>query len=83
MESPTTHPASHGEPSEQDIRDYAFHLYQQSRCEPGRDLDNWLEATACLRADIPAHHSGTRLHQYVNGSGAVSLLAVEASILSS
>jgi Protein of unknown function (DUF2934) len=38
------------EPSEDDIRDYACHLYEQSGCIPGRDLDNWLEARECLRA---------------------------------
>lgn len=32
------------------IRDYAFHLYEQSGRVPGRDLDNWLEASACLHA---------------------------------
>ena len=39
-------------PSEQEISDYAFHLYQQSHCEPGYDLDNWRDATACLKARI-------------------------------
>ena len=54
------------EPKEEDIREYAFHLYEQSRCEPGHDVDNWLEATACLKANIPAHRSGTRLHRHIN-----------------
>jgi hypothetical protein len=55
--------------SDEDIRDYAYHLYQQSGCVPGHDLDNWLEATACLKANIPASRSRTRLHRHVNGPG--------------
>lgn len=51
-------------PSEADIRAYAYHLYQQSGYVPGRDLGNWLEATACLRANIPSHRSGLRLHDH-------------------
>jgi hypothetical protein len=72
-------------PSEDDIRDYAFHLYQQSNCIPGQDLDNWLEATACLKANIPSHRSGTRLHQHVNGleSGELRAISTEASALAS
>jgi len=49
------------------IRDYAYHLYEQNSCAPGHDLDNWLEATACLNANIPTNRSGTRLHWHVNG----------------
>jgi len=51
---------------EEDIRDYADHLYQQANCVPGHDLDNGREATAGLKANIPAHRSGVRLHQHVN-----------------
>lgn len=40
------------EPDEELIRDYARHLYEQSGRIPGRDLDNWFEAKACL--EIPA-----------------------------
>ena len=29
-------------------------------------MDNWLEATACLKANIPTHRSGSRLHWHVN-----------------
>jgi hypothetical protein len=57
------------DPSEDAVRDYAYHLYQQSSCAPGHDVDNWLEATACLKANIPAHFSHSRLHQHVKGSG--------------
>ena len=50
--------------SEDDIRDYAYHLYVQSGCIPGRDLDHWLEAKACLDACIPKAQSHTRLHHH-------------------
>jgi hypothetical protein len=73
------------EPSDRDIRDYAYHLYQQSNYVPGHDLDNWLEATECLKANIPSNRSGIRLHEYVNGheSGEFPLLSMEARILAS
>ncbi len=54
------------EPGEDAVRDYAFHLYQESGCASGHDVDNWLEATACLKAHIPAHSSHSRLHRHVN-----------------
>jgi hypothetical protein len=53
----------------EDIRDYAFHLYEQSGCVEGRELENWLEAEACLRARIPRHHTANRLHTYMLGMG--------------
>lgn len=56
MKKTSARPAVVPQPSEQEISDYAFHLYQQSNCEPGRDLDNWQEATAALKANIPRSH---------------------------
>ena len=50
--------------NEDDIRDYAHHLYLQSGYIPDRDLDNWLEAKACLGACIPQSESHTRLHRH-------------------
>lgn len=41
------------EPSNQEISDYAFHLYQQGKCEQGHDVEHWHEATVCLKANIP------------------------------
>lgn len=38
-------------PSEDEIREYAHHLYIKSGWLPGRDLDNWLEAEAYLIAE--------------------------------
>ena len=55
-------------PSENEIREYAFHLYELSNRAPDRDLDNWYEATACLKAHIPTHQSGRRLHRHRNGT---------------
>ena len=37
------------EPTDDAVRDYAYHLYEQSGSTPGRDLENWLEATDCLK----------------------------------
>ncbi len=34
------------------VSDYAYHLYEQSGRTPGRALDNWLEAEACIRANL-------------------------------
>lgn len=51
MKPPSTRPAA-PEPTEEDVRAYAFHLYQQSGCAHGRDLENWLEAKAALQATV-------------------------------
>src|SRR4051812_8666352 len=45
-----------------EIRDYAYHLYVQNGCLPGHDLEDWLEARACIEANIPKAHSRARLH---------------------
>ena len=66
MKKRSNRPAARRKPSEGDIREYAFHLYQQSGCVAGHELENWFEATACLKADIPSHRSGARLHHYMN-----------------
>ena len=57
------------EPGEDAVREYAYHLYQQGSGAPGHDVDDWLEATACLKAHIPSHSSHSRLHLHVNGPG--------------
>ena len=76
MKNNPTLPAGLAEPTDDAIRDYAFHLYQQGGGVPGHDLDDWLEATACLKAHIPAHRSGQRLHRHVNGPDAAELHVV-------
>ena len=55
------------EPDEELVRDYARHLYEQSGRIPVRDLDNWLEAEACLEACIPRHRSPMRLPRHLTG----------------
>ena len=52
------------EPSEDAIREYANHLYVQRGSVDGYDCDDWLEAEACLRANIPMDASRTRLHAH-------------------
>jgi hypothetical protein len=54
--------------SEDDIRGYAEHLYEQSGRIPGHDLDNWLEAKACLEANVPRHASHRRLHHHISAA---------------
>ena len=49
-------------PNDEDVRDYACHVYEQSRCVAGHDFANWLEAIAGFKANIPAHRSHNRLH---------------------
>lgn len=63
---PKTNAAPPLPPSEDDIRDYAYHLYEQSGRVPGHDLEHWLEAKACLEANIPKHRARTRLHHHRN-----------------
>jgi hypothetical protein len=57
---------SSARPTEDEIRDYAYHLYVQDGCVPGRDLDHWLEAESCLRANIPKEHTRLRLHRHIH-----------------
>ena len=48
---------THPKPSEDDIRDYAYHLYERSNFETGHDLDHWFEASAFLSANgAPQRH---------------------------
>ena len=57
-------------PTNDDIRLYAYHLYCQGGRIPDRELDNWLEAEACLRSTIPRSRSHPRLHHHLKGSEA-------------
>jgi hypothetical protein len=65
MKNNILHSPSLDHPSEKEIRDYAYHLYEQSNRIPGRDLENWMEAKACLVAHIPACASHIRLQQFI------------------
>jgi hypothetical protein len=66
-------------PTEDEIRDYAFHLYQQSGCVPGHDEENWFEAKACLEANIPKHHARGRLHRHRHPEAERGVIARESS----
>ena len=66
------------EPTEGDVRDYAYHLYLQSGCTPGRDLENWLEAKACLRACIPKSKANARLHHHTAKGARTADLTLES-----
>ena len=59
--SPQQQTATAPQPSEGEIRDYANHLYTQRGSVNGHDGDDWLEAEACLRANIPKESSRTRM----------------------
>ena len=52
------------QPSEAEIRDYANHLFVQRGSVHGHDSDDWLEAEACLCANIPKESSRTRMHHH-------------------
>ena len=51
-------------PTQEEIRDYANHLYVQRGSVNGHDRDDWLEAEACLAANIPKESSRTRMHRH-------------------
>ena len=52
------------QPSEDEIRDYANHLYVQRGSLNGHDCDDWLEAKAYLSANISMESSRTRMHHH-------------------
>ena len=52
------------QPSQEEIRDYANHLYVERGSMNGHDNEDWLEAQACLLAGIPKECSRTRMHQH-------------------
>ena len=45
---------------EDDISAYAAHLYEQSGRIPNHDIENWLEAQACLAAHLERRRRGAR-----------------------
>jgi hypothetical protein len=49
--------------SEDDIFDYAFHLYVQNEHRNDQRMDNWLEARDCLKACPPASTTHIRLYR--------------------
>ena len=71
--SSATRPAS----SEAEIRDYANHLFVQRGSVHGHDYDDWLEAEACLNANIPKESSRTRMHHHTQITERVGLPLVK------
>ena len=64
MKSKKSEPVPVPAPTEDEIRDYAQHLYEQSGRQPGHDEENWFEAKACLEANIPKQDTRRRLHRH-------------------
>ena len=64
-------------PSDDEIRDYANHLYVQRGSVTGHDCDDWLEAEACLAANIPKESSRTRMHHHTQITERAALPLVE------
>jgi DUF2934 family protein len=62
MNNAFSYSATQFEASIEDIREYAYHLYWQSGCIGGRDMDNWLEAIACLKANMSLYGADTPRH---------------------
>lgn len=61
---PMESPALERSPSEDEIRAYASHLYEQNGSLDGHDTENWLEAEACLRAGIPKASTRPHVHHH-------------------
>lgn len=71
MKTNSDHPVvEKASPGVEEIRDYAYHLYCQNGCRPGHEIEDWLEAEACLMANIPKHEALTRLHRHLRGQKA-------------
>jgi DTW domain-containing protein YfiP len=51
--------------NEDEIHDYAYHLYVQNGHRNDQCADNWQEARACLEACIPKSESHIRLHRHL------------------
>jgi hypothetical protein len=61
--APTAHPATPAHtPDEDAVRDYAYHLYEQSGCTHGHDVEHWLEASACLKETHRTHNTQQNKH---------------------
>ena len=63
MKNKSARPLAVAAPSEEAIRDYAYHLYVQGDRTPGQDLAHWFEATAFLTANNPPRWNGAHHHR--------------------
>jgi hypothetical protein len=48
-------------PSEGEIRDYAYHLYESRGFAPGHEVEDWLEARVYLEKKGPIHRADSQL----------------------
>lgn len=69
--------ATRPKPSEDEIRDYANHLYIQRGSLNGHACDDWLEAEACLGANIPKESARTRMHHHAQLTERAALALVK------
>ena len=74
---PTNSPIPSQLPSDDEIREYANHLFVQHGCVSGHANDDWLEAEACLRANIPREATRTRMHHHAQITERASLALVK------
>ena len=51
-EKQTARAAPSHQPTEHEIREYAYHLYVQRGCTLGHEVEDWIEAHACLCDNI-------------------------------
>jgi len=63
--------------SEDEIRDYANHLYVQRGSVNGHHCEDWLEAEACLGANIPKESTRTRMHHHTQITERAALALVK------
>lgn len=78
MKKNTTQDTAQTRPSEDDIRDYAYHLYVQSGMVEGNDVKNWLEAEACLCSRPRTRKSPSRAVRRKKPSAKTKAAAVSA-----
>ncbi len=50
------------DPSEGEIREYAYHLFEHCPETSSEELDNWFEAKSRLMARIPMDHECARIN---------------------
>lgn len=56
------------QPSDEDIRHYAYQIYEQNNCTPGHDLAHWFEAAAFLKSNPPERRHGSHHNPPIHAS---------------
>jgi len=67
MKNKAHRPPELSQPSDEDIRLYAYHIYERNHCTPGHDLAHWFEAAAFLRSNPPFHRNGAHHNPPIHG----------------